>query len=152
MFDFGNLFIDTSTISWLIWIQLIVGLLLFFLIFSFIAFDPSYDSSTATSSGSATVTHHSLINHRSSSTLVTNRLQNKLGGESKSIKGEIATNSSTRIVREDIVEEDSSLDFLDPCYYFRLARVAFLKCLGLDYTSEYDDGPSTQKYSKRKES
>ncbi|XP_019436569.1 PREDICTED: uncharacterized protein LOC109342937 [Lupinus angustifolius] len=149
MFNFGDLFLETSTISWLIWIQLIVFLLLFFLLIFVIAFDPSYDSSTATSSGSATVIHHSLTKHHSSSTLVTNRLQNMLGEENKSIKGEMATSSSTSIVREEIAEREASqLYLLDPCYYLRLARVAFLKCLGLDF--EYD-GPSTQKYSRRKE-
>ncbi|KAE9602813.1 hypothetical protein Lalb_Chr12g0203551 [Lupinus albus] len=152
MFDFGYLFVETSTFSWLIWIQLILFLLLFFLLFSAISFDPSYESSTATSYGSATGIHHCLTNRRSSSSLVTNRLQNMLGGESKSIKGEIARRSSRRVVREEIAEmEASPLYFLQPCYYFRLARVAFLKCLGLDSTSEYDDAPSTQKHSKRKE-
>jgi hypothetical protein len=68
------------------------------------------------------------------------------------IKGEIATSTSRRFVRggEDITEwEGSSTTHLyHPCHYFRLARVAFLKCLGLDLFSE---NASTPEQRKRKE-
>ncbi|CAL0325157.1 unnamed protein product [Lupinus luteus] len=161
MFDFREeeFTIETSTITCIIWIQLFLFLLLIFLLlfFSPIAFQPSHDSTTATTTSapaSAADIHHSqkaLTNNQSSSIPVTNRLQISRGRENLSIKGEIATCPSTRIVREEIAErEGSSLYFLHPCYYFRLARVTFLKCLGLDSTSEYD-GPSTQKHRKRKE-
>ncbi|XP_019463132.1 PREDICTED: uncharacterized protein LOC109362010 [Lupinus angustifolius] len=159
MFDFREEFtIETSTITCLIWIQLILFLLLIFILlfFSPIAFETSHDSTTATTTVSASTAdiHHSqklLTNNQSSSTPLTNRLQISRGVENLSIKGEIATCPSTRIVREEIAErEGSSLYFLHPCYYFRLARVTFLKCLGLDSTSE-SDGPSTQKLRKRKE-
>lgn len=69
-----------------------------------------------------------------------------------SIKGEIVSNGSRRIVREEIAEGEastSSLYFLHPCYYFNLAKKAFLKCLGHDSSS---DDPSTQKHTKTKES
>ena len=75
--------------------------------------------------------------------------------ENISIKGEIPTRTSRDIVREveGIAEgEASSLYFLHPCYYFKLARVAFLKCFGLDSISE-SDNPATQKNRvKKKES
>lgn len=71
--------------------------------------------------------------------------------ENISIKGEIPTRTSREIVREveGIAEgEASSLYFLHPCYYFKLARVAFLKCFGLE-----SDNPATQKNrGKKKES
>ncbi|KAK7247488.1 hypothetical protein RIF29_42371 [Crotalaria pallida] len=166
MFDFGEvLTVESSRIPLLFWIQLIVFLLLLLLLFfclSAIASDhPSLDSPAATTaSESAIGIHHSqrsLINHHSTSTPVTNCLQNTRGGESVSIKGEIeiATSASTGIVREEIAEREASpLYFLRPCYYFRLARVAFLKCLGLDSTTTESDGPLTtpQKHRKRKES
>ncbi|KAE9610266.1 putative elicitor peptide [Lupinus albus] len=164
MFDFREeeFTIETSRITCLIWIQLILFLLLLLfllLFFSPIAFEPSHDSptatATATASASAADIHHSqksLTNNQSSSTPVTNRLQNSRGGENLSIKGEIATCSTTRIVREEIAEREGSslLYFLHPCYYFRLARFTFLKCLGLDSTSE-SDCSSTQNHRKRKE-
>lgn len=66
------------------------------------------------------------------------------GVENTSIKGEIG------IVREEFAEGEassSSVYFLHPCYYFNLAKEAFLKCLGLD-----NDVPSTQNNRKTKES
>lgn len=54
-------------------------------------------------------------------------------------------------MREEISEgEASSLYFFHPCYYFKLVRVAFLKCFGLDFES---DIPSIQKdIGEKKES
>lgn len=82
------------------------------------------------------------------------------GVENLSVKGEIVARSASRgIVREEVAvaaegEASSPLYFLHPCYYFKLARVAFLKCLGLDSSSESDENPPppTQKHMKRKES
>lgn len=74
------------------------------------------------------------------------------GVENTSTKGEIATSASTGIVREEFAEGEastSSLYFLHPCYYFNLAKEAFLKCLGLDSTSSKSDAPSTQKHRKQ---
>ncbi|XP_061345433.1 uncharacterized protein LOC133291225 [Gastrolobium bilobum] len=146
MLNFGDEFtLEGYRIPWLIWIQLMVLLLLLFaLLFSFtiIPVDPSSHDTAA----SASTTHN---NHSSS---VTNPLLNTRGVENLSVKGEIETSASTGIVREEnAVGEASSLYFLHPCYYFKLARLAFLKCLGLDSTSE-SDSPSTQKRRKRKES
>lgn len=71
-------------------------------------------------------------------------------GENQGIKGEIATGTSRRIVvrggGEDGVEKEgcsssssskeANQNCFHPCHYFRLAKLAFLKCLGLDSTSE----------------
>ncbi|TKY60346.1 hypothetical protein E2542_SST17444 [Spatholobus suberectus] len=156
MLDFGEeLTLESFRIPWLIWIQLFVLLLLLVLLycFSIVALDPSHH----TTAPSASTTDpdfkiQQLSNHHS--TAVTKRLQSTRGVENLSIKGEIATIGSTGIVREEIAEGEastSSLYFLHPCYYFNIAREAFLKCLGLDSTSE-SDGPPTQKHRKRKES
>jgi hypothetical protein len=67
-----------------------------------------------------------------------------------SIKGEIPTSTEIVRVREGISEEEaSSLYFLHPCYYFKLARVAFLKCFGLDSISE-SEYTSNQKHREKK--
>lgn len=49
------------------------------------------------------------------------------------MKGEVATGTSSRV--EEIVESEPRLPF-HPCYYVRLAKSAFLKCLGLDFSSD----------------
>ncbi|MED6148722.1 hypothetical protein PIB30_055582 [Stylosanthes scabra] len=160
MLDFGEeLSLESYRIPWLIWIQLIVLFLLLALFF-LLSFD---DSSTASSSASASAsasTNHRLqkpqVNnnhHVSTSTALTNRLQHTRGAENVSIKGEIETSGSTRTVREEIAEREGSaspLYFLHPCHYFKLARVAVLKCLGLDSTES--DSPPIRKPRKRKES
>ncbi|MED6133588.1 hypothetical protein PIB30_029640 [Stylosanthes scabra] len=152
MLDFGEeLSLESYRIPWLIWIQLIVLFLLLALFF-LLSFD---DSSTASSSSaSASALQNPPVNdnhHVSTSTALTNRLQHTRGAENISIKGEIETIGSTRTVREEIAErEGSPLYFLHPCHYFKLARVAFLKCLGLDSTES--DSPPIRKPRKRKES
>lgn len=80
MLDFGvELTLESYRIPWLIWIQLIV-LLLLLVLFFLLSFDDS-PTPTSTASASASVsasapaaTH--LHNHDSSSTALTNRLQN----------------------------------------------------------------------------
>ncbi|KAM1510156.1 hypothetical protein ACFX10_019242 [Malus domestica] len=72
----------------------------------------------------------------------------------ESIKGEIVTSTSRIMRREEIGEMEASAAaathiYFHPCYYFRLATLAFLKCLGFDSTSEYS---STPQRGKRKES
>ncbi|XP_039053515.1 uncharacterized protein LOC120195615 [Hibiscus syriacus] len=64
-------------------------------------------------------------------------------GEKQSLKGERGA-TSTRIVNgggEESVEmegclkkkEEDEESLHHPCYYFRLAKLAFLRCLGLDF-------------------
>ncbi|KAK7369405.1 hypothetical protein VNO80_11442 [Phaseolus coccineus] len=151
MLDFGEeLTLESLSIPGLIWIQLLVLLLLLALLFCFsiIALDPSHHHSIAPTASTTQQQQQQPSNNHS--TAVTNRLQTTRGNTS--IKGEIVSNGSRRIVREEIAEEEastSSLYFLHPCYYFNLAKKAFLKCLGHDSTS---DDPSTQKHTKTKES
>jgi len=53
------------------------------------------------------------------------------------------------IVEEEDSDSDSSSLYFQPCHYFQLASVAFLKCFGLDSSS---DAPSTRTRRKRKQS
>ncbi|KAI5384363.1 hypothetical protein KIW84_071395 [Lathyrus oleraceus] len=134
MLDFGESF----RTSWLILIQLFA--LLLFLAFLF-CFTIIADDSPSTLHSTHVVTLST-----------TNPLQ-ITRVENLSIKREIPTNTNTEIVtvREEISEgEASSLYFFHPCYYFKLVKVAFLKCFGLDFES---DIPSIQKHrGEKKES
>lgn len=70
----------------------------------------------------------------------------------ESIKGEIVPSTSRVMRAEDMVEMEGSAIpniYLHPCHYFRLARLAFLKCLGLDPTGENSSSPQR---GNRKES
>ncbi|XP_027367313.1 uncharacterized protein LOC113873407 [Abrus precatorius] len=155
MLDFGEeLTLDSFKIPWLIWIQLLILLLLLALFFfsSIIALDPSHDTVPSSASSTQHDFHSQSLPNTNHSTAVVNRLHNTRGAENVSVKGEIVSIASTGIVSEEIAErEGSSLYFLHPCYYLKLARVAFLKCLGLDSSSEFDN-PSSQKHRKTKES
>ncbi|KAI4345183.1 hypothetical protein L6164_012331 [Bauhinia variegata] len=165
MFDFGDeVSLESYRIPWLIWIQLLVLLLLIALLycFSIFASDPSpADDTSATAANASSSTGRRLIfddiqqiekpvpKHDSPARVIINRRQNTQGGENTSIKGEISTSASRRIVScEEFTEgqEESSSVCFHPCHYFKLARLALLKCLGLDPTS---DGPSTRKHRKR---
>ncbi|KAG8640878.1 uncharacterized protein LOC110608179 [Manihot esculenta] len=155
MFDLGDeLTVETYGIPWLIiWIQILIFFLLIILLCCFSVFtsDPShYDtkaiSSSNTSSSSspaASYLNKSLLDHGSTTTRA-NRLQHNQIGESQSIKGEIATGTSTRMVTEENTEREgiltNSIVNLHPCNYFRLAKLALLKCFGLDPSS--DSSPS----------
>nr|XP_004504024.1 uncharacterized protein LOC101490830 [Cicer arietinum] len=128
----------------LIWIQLFLLLLFLAFIFCFtiIASDPSHSNHNTSTADSLSSIHSTTV------TLNTNPLHITRGVENLSIEGEIRT--SREVVREGIAEgEATSLYFLHPCYYFKLARVAFLKCFGFDSTSE-SDNPSTQNYMGKK--
>ncbi|GMN33515.1 hypothetical protein TIFTF001_004194 [Ficus carica] len=71
------------------------------------------------------------------------------------MKGEVAAGTSRRVVvrREDInADREGQFPsgvhiYFHPCYYVRLARTAFLKCLGLDSASE----SSSNQQRKKKE-
>ncbi|TYI60607.1 hypothetical protein E1A91_D10G115700v1 [Gossypium mustelinum] len=69
----------------------------------------------------------------------------QVGEEEQSIKGEIGPERSKGIIRgaEDSVEmeecgtkETGHQNCYHPCHYLSLAKLAFLKCLGLDSLSE----------------
>ncbi|XP_004302224.1 PREDICTED: uncharacterized protein LOC101309065 [Fragaria vesca subsp. vesca] len=151
MHNFGDeLTIETYRVPWLIWIQVIVMVLLLLLLycFSILVLDLPDDNNTTKPSSSSNSRLFS--SHNFTSTNSANRLQNTQVGES--MKGEIVPSTSRVMRAEDMVEmEDSATPniYLHPCYYFRLARVAFLKCLGLDPSGE---NLSTPQRGKRKES
>ncbi|GKV12122.1 hypothetical protein SLEP1_g23313 [Rubroshorea leprosula] len=153
MFNIGDeLIIEDSRIPWLIWIQILVLFLLLLLLYCFSIF-PSDLSDATIFSASSSISHHTHLNKplpkQNGSTPTTDcLLQAAQAGENHSIKGEIATDTRRRVVRgEDIVERESTSSkdtnpiSFHPCDYFRLAKLAFLKCLGLDpSTSEQRNG------------
>ncbi|KAI4317202.1 hypothetical protein L6164_025093 [Bauhinia variegata] len=153
MFDFGDEFtVESYRIPWLIWIQLLVLLLLLALLycFSIVALDlsPSGDVSAAAGNDSSSTGRGFVFN--SPATVIINRRQNTQGGENTSVKGEIATSVSRRrsFCGDEFTDgEESSSVYFHPCHYFKLARLAFLKCLGLDPTS---DGPPTRKHRRKR--
>ncbi|RXI09407.1 uncharacterized protein LOC126630833 [Malus sylvestris] len=151
MCNFGDEFtIESYRIPWLVWIQVMVMVLLLIILycFSLLVIDLSNDditTTTTTTKPSSSTSRLVSDGTATSTTLVTNRLQNSQVGES--IKGEIVTSTSRTMRREEMVEmEEASAAvaahiYFHPCYYFRLARIAFLKCLGFDCTFESSSTP-----------
>ncbi|TYJ46908.1 hypothetical protein E1A91_A02G151900v1 [Gossypium mustelinum] len=136
MYDLGDeVTIESYRIPWLIWIQIIVLLLLMLLLYGFtlFAFDlPETSSSSSSSSPDSQL--GKLPGFKQTTTFSSQVI------ERQSIRGEIgiAKTRSRRMVRGEEMEGSSrkepnqqELD-LHPCHYFRLAKLAFLKCLGLD--------------------
>ncbi|KAJ7956902.1 Transmembrane protein [Quillaja saponaria] len=172
MFEFGDdLTIESYRVPWLIWIQILVMFLIIVLLycFSILALDLSDTNTTTTSSttgatATSTSTNRFVINdiqqienpstkHNTNTRGVVNHSQNTQGGESRSIKGEIATSTSRRTVgggEENMEGSENSSTYYHPCHYFKLARLAFLKCFGMESTPP--DNLSNQKHRKRKES
>ncbi|KAJ8765479.1 hypothetical protein K2173_014601 [Erythroxylum novogranatense] len=163
MYEFGDeLTIESYRIPWLIWIQLLILFLLIFLLFcfSFFGSDSSdTNSSCSSSSGSPStsglfMSHDpnldksvlKLTNSRTTATAVTKRYRRTQAGETQRIKGETTTNIGRRIVTDDLASSSEDTNFIDyhPCNYFRLAKLAFLKCFGFDHildnSSSSDEG------------
>ncbi|CAH2043441.1 unnamed protein product [Thlaspi arvense] len=146
-----------NNIPWLIWIQMFVFFLLLLLlcVFGIISSDIidssclSSDSVPSTSCSSLSrrflpgdpiqISHHGLGFSVNSSLVQSNQM-----GSSQVIKGEI-TPAETRMVtssgeEECLPEKDSSHNFLlHPCNLFQLAGTAFLKCFGIDRSTEETD-------------
>ncbi|XP_030534987.1 uncharacterized protein LOC115744044 [Rhodamnia argentea] len=150
MVEFGDeLVLESLRIPWLIWIQLLVMFLLLLLLYSFTSSFPSSADSSSSSAAAAAAPSSSSSpssssppldsrgSHSHKPFLVPSAHQVR---ESQSVKGFIATSTSRRVDgEEDMMEgENSSHSYMDhhPCSLVRLARIAFLKCLGLDFTSE----------------
>ncbi|PON37489.1 Transmembrane protein [Parasponia andersonii] len=162
MFDSGDdLTVASFRIPWLVWVQVLVMFLLILLLYCFFTLDPTDNiAAIATSSSSHFVSNDTHITNKqnTATTVITNRLQNTQVGESQSIKGELAPGTSRRVVRrgeDNSAREDFSagthLDF-HPCHYFRLARTAFLKCLGLDLDLDStSENSSASRRRKRKD-
>uniref|UniRef100_A0A2P2Q2N9 Uncharacterized protein n=1 Tax=Rhizophora mucronata TaxID=61149 RepID=A0A2P2Q2N9_RHIMU len=65
----------------------------------------------------------------------------------------MATSKGRIIVREDpgsSSKETSHVDY-HPCNYLRLAKLAFLKCLGLDFMAERSSSTSSSSEHIRKD-
>ncbi|XP_047181818.1 uncharacterized protein LOC124848224 [Vigna umbellata] len=170
MLGFGEeeLTTESNAIPCLIFTQLLVLLLLFLLLFFFVVFplDPADNLITAGTTPPSTSSNFFLFDaiqqielpqpiHDSSPSHSTTTPQHRLlqGGENVVIKGEIKRGGSMRVEEEIVEEEDSSSSsssslYFQPCHYLQLASVAFLKCFGLDSSS---DTPSTRS-RKRKQS
>ncbi|BAT79118.1 hypothetical protein LR48_Vigan04g107200 [Vigna angularis] len=167
MLGFGEeeLTTESNAIPCLIFTQLLVLLLLFVLLFFFVVFplDPADNLITAGTTSPSTSSNFFLFDairqielpqpvHDSSPSHSTTTPQYRLlqGGENVVIKGEIKRGGSMRVEEEIVEEGDSSSSslYFQPCHYLQLASVAFLKCFGLDSSS---DTPST-KSRKRKQS
>ncbi|KAK0608850.1 hypothetical protein LWI29_036924 [Acer saccharum] len=153
MLDFGEeLTIDTLKIPWLIWIQILVLLLLLILLYCFSILSVDLSHNTTSSSSASPSSGPSL--------LIKRRSQPSQIGGSQSIKGEISTGTIGRRRVEEVLTEresasasasasstrSSSINY-HPCHYFKLARLAFLKCLGLDSESQN----SSNSHEQRKE-
>ncbi|KAF1002284.1 hypothetical protein AG4045_024040 [Apium graveolens] len=130
MFDFGDeLIIDTYRIPWLIWIQLIVMFLLILLLY-FYTFD---DHSTPSAHDPSSSNPFSSISQEP---------------RENQIFKEPGSHASREIERnEDITEAETSSGKDEtsdshfrrahhPCHFLGIAKQAFLKCLGLDFSPE----------------
>ncbi|XP_056163654.1 uncharacterized protein LOC130134371 isoform X2 [Syzygium oleosum] len=156
MVEFGDeLVLESLRIPWLIWIQLLVMLLLLLLLYSFTSSNADSSSAAAAAAAAAPSSSSSSpsppspqppppLESRGSRSRKQQFLAAHGGahqvGESQSVKGFIATSASRGVAgEEDTMEgENSSPSYMDhhPCSIVRLARIAFLKCFGLDFTSE----------------
>ncbi|XP_031094032.1 uncharacterized protein LOC115998576 [Ipomoea triloba] len=117
MYEFGEEFIiESYKVPWLIWIQLLITLLLLLLLlagFSLVASDPS--------------------NHPSSSAQSNHQIQRV--DENKKFEGLRGEERETSSVKDASVLRSFGRR-RHPCHYLGLAKQAFLKCLGLDSSSE----------------
>ncbi|KAF9681959.1 hypothetical protein SADUNF_Sadunf05G0057500 [Salix dunnii] len=144
MFDFGDeLTVEGNRIPWLLWIQIMVLFLLLIILFC-LSFFPSDLSDTASPSSSASSSavgvfmplnshlNKQTFKHNDHTATATNCVQHSQVHQNKSIKEEIATNTGRIIVSEENFGNSASFSDFHPCNYFRLAKLAFLKCFGLD--------------------
>ncbi|KAG5245288.1 Transmembrane protein [Salix suchowensis] len=160
MFDFGDeLTVGGNRIPWLLWIQIIVLFLLLIILFCLSFFpsdlsDTTGPSSSASSSAAGVFTPlNSHINkqtfkHNEHTTTATTCVQHSQGHQNRSIKEEITTNTGRIIVSEDDFGNSAYFTDFHPCNYFRLAKLAFLKCFGLDSMS--DDSLNSEKQKKER--
>ncbi|XP_031107137.1 uncharacterized protein LOC116011864 [Ipomoea triloba] len=161
MYEFGEgLIIESYKVPWLIWIQLLVMILIVLLLFfGFSLFtldlpDNSSPNSSAagpsSSGGAAGQTHGKGPLPVTSSSRHTNQGQD----QKHSTEGGVET-STSRGIRIGEERDGSSVKDAThfrlferpqhPCHYLGLAKQAFLKCLGLDSSS---DRPDCRKHEK----
>ncbi|CAN7023937.1 unnamed protein product [Brassica rapa subsp. trilocularis] len=139
-----------SNLSWLVWIQMFVFFLLLLLLCVFgLLSSESGVSSSADSLPSTSASRRFLsgdpIPIRHHHGLGFSVVQSNQMGTSQAIKGEIAPAETRRVTRteeeESYSDEDSSSSssLYHPCNLFQLAGTAFLKCFGLDRSTEETD-------------
>uniref|UniRef100_A0A1J3DB89 Transmembrane protein n=1 Tax=Noccaea caerulescens TaxID=107243 RepID=A0A1J3DB89_NOCCA len=150
------LMVDSYNIPWLIWIQMFVFFLflLLLLVFGIVSSDTSdngclsADSVPSTSCSSLSrrflsgdqipISHHGLGFSVNSSLIQSNQV-----GSSQAIKGEITPAATMRVTRREgeecPLEKDSTSNLHHPCNLFQLAGTAFLKCFGIDRSTEEND-------------
>ncbi|KAL9284575.1 hypothetical protein AtEden1_Chr5g0152861 [Arabidopsis thaliana] len=171
MVDSGKEFLmldSYNNIPWLIWIQMLVFVLLLLLlcvvgIFSLDIGDNSYSSSDSVPSTSGSslskrflsgntipISHHGLGFSVNSSLIQSHQV-----GSSQSIKGEITPAVTRRVTTiteegEGSLEKDSSHSLHHPCTLFRLAGSAFLKCFGIDRSTEETEDSLRQESKKER--
>ncbi|XP_024007326.1 uncharacterized protein LOC112083523 [Eutrema salsugineum] len=149
--------VDSYNIPWLIWIQMFVFFLLLLLlcVFGILSLDISDNSCSSSDSVPSTscsslsrrflpgdpiqISHHGLGFSVNSSHVQSNQM-----GSSQAIKGEITPAETRRVTRTEedqcLQEKESSRNLHHhPCNLFQLAGTAFLKCLGLDRSTEETD-------------
>ncbi|XP_031397153.1 uncharacterized protein LOC116208075 [Punica granatum] len=163
MVEFGEeLIIDSFRIPWLIWIQVIVMLLLLLLIYSFSLVtssssdlspdDPLCCSSPPSSSSQIKLQQQvgEITGASSRSSISRNKSGNHQEGRSRSIRNNDNVNkeggTSALINDRSISSQSLYNNTHHPCNIVRLAKIAFLKCLGLD------NNPTTGVPSRRSSS
>ncbi|CAE6260048.1 unnamed protein product [Arabidopsis arenosa] len=170
MVDSGKEFLmldSYNSIPWLIWIQMFVFVLLLLLlcvvgIFSLDIGDNNFSSSDSVPSTSGSslskrflsgnpipISHHGLGFSVNSSLIQSHQI-----GSSQSIKGEITPAVTRRVTRteeaEGSLDKDSSHSLQHPCTLFRLAGSAFLKCFGIDRSTEETEDSLRQESKKER--
>nr|AFK40093.1 unknown [Lotus japonicus] len=145
--------VESFKIPWLIWIQLIVLFLLLALLFFVVVvpLDSDHDSAAAAVTflpSASTPFLFDEIQQIHDSTPTLRHLNQGAQNQNVIIKDEVSTDASSSMSGEEIEGDVSSLN-PNPCHYFRLATVAFLKCFGLDSMSDCSSNPKSR---KRKES
>ncbi|KAF8118404.1 hypothetical protein N665_0005s0167 [Sinapis alba] len=138
-----------SNLSWLVWIQMFVFFLLFLLLclFGLLSSDISESSISSADSlpSTSAASRRFLSGDPTPISLGFSVVQSNQMGTSQAIKGEIAPAETRRVTRTEEEEssssdEDSSSGNLyHPCNLFQLAGTAFLKCFGLDRSTEETD-------------
>ncbi|KAJ0242085.1 Transmembrane protein [Hirschfeldia incana] len=139
-----------SNLSWLVWIQMFVFFLLLLLlcVFGLLSSSDISESGGADSLPSTSASRRFLSGDQIPISrhhgLGFSVVQSNQMGSSQAIKGEIAPAETRRVTRteeeESSSDEDSSGSSLyHPCNLFQLAGTAFLKCFGLDRSTEETD-------------
>ncbi|KAK8498026.1 hypothetical protein V6N13_076640 [Hibiscus sabdariffa] len=124
MFDFGD---EVGyRIPWLIWIQTLVLLLLIILLYCLALFVLDLPEISSSSCPDFQLGITPVLNQ-------TTALASQ-DGEKQSLKGEIGRGRGRRWKKQ---ANDKG-----PCHYLRLVKLAFLKCLGLDFLCSDSDTSS----------